>query len=77
VNPYRESATPVQTRLTRWQRIGLWFCDNGWHSFREKILRGGAGPDDAAAFVKCVRCKISGWRYCDGTYSDFRKGEEE
>jgi hypothetical protein len=68
MNPYRENATPSARPLTRWQKIGLWFCSKGWHVVEEEILRGGDGPDDAAARLLCLRCGAKGWRWCGGAW---------
>lgn len=56
--PYRISAAPLP-------------CAH--RNKTETVLKGGAGPDDAADKIDCLDCGAYRWRYCDGTKSDWRK----
>lgn len=38
----------------------------------ETVLKGGAGPDEAAASCRCLDCHAHRWRYCDDTVSVWR-----
>lgn len=37
-----------------------------------EVLKGGAGPDEAADSETCRDCGAHRWRYCDKTHSDWR-----
>jgi hypothetical protein len=66
MNPYRDSARPFPVKPICERP---WWLGGGHKVIVVRTLKGGDGPDDAAAEIACSRCSATGWRYCDGSES--------